>query len=317
VKKGHKIGRQNFLCKECGRQFVEPLQPPSLERIDKKVGTVDWREVAQGFQERQRIAKKASWSQDTGTVRIKEPPSVIVLKGLSDTHVGNMGTDYESLSNMTDAILSIPYLFCFLLGDEEDNFVSFKNQMAVVKQLASPEEQDDFIESWLKEIAEKVLFATWGNHAEFEEKVSGRNSLKKLLNRNVTYFDGIGICKLLIGEQEYRIVATHKTRYNSSFNKTHGLKQLARRDIPDADLYVAGHTHDPAFEISFERGREQGFIVHGTLKRNDTFGKRYFSFFAAQRDAAITLDRDKHRFLLWPSLEDALEYAALKNAHAE
>lgn len=310
VKNGRKHGRPTLLCNTCGRQFYEP---PVLVREDKKEGVTDWREIATHLQETQRLHEKASWSQDQGIIRIDNPPPVIVFKPLSDAHLGSIGTDYASFVDFSDSVLSIPYLYTALLGDETDNFVSFKNQLAVVQQILSPEKQDEFVESWLVEMTVKILFAIWGNHGEFDERVSGKNPLKKILNRKVTYFNGIGICHLKVGEQTYKIVATHKTRYNSSFNKTHGLKQLARKDIPDADLYMAGHDHDPAYENSYERGMEQWFVKFGTLKKNDGFGKRYFSFFCAQRDAAITLDSRTHKILVWPSLEDALHYAEQEN----
>jgi predicted phosphodiesterase len=280
---------------------------------DKKEGIFNWREWNDLLEIRQKLHEKASWSQENAVVKIETKYPFLVYKPLSDLHIGDIGTDYNRFKEITEAIVKIPYLYVSLLGDETDTFVSFKNQLAMLSQILSPEEQDEFVESWIEEIGHKLLYSTWGNHAEFEEKVSARNTLKKILNRNTVYFNGIGVCNLQLNDTTYKIVATHKTRYNSSFNKTHGLKQLARKDIPDADIYLSGHIHDPSYEVSFERGLYQLFMVMGTIKNNDGFGKRYFSYFSAKKDGAIILDTQQKRVIPMPSLEDALEFAAAAN----
>lgn len=308
-------GKVQWQCKACGKYWTSVVTGKKESMTtDKKVGAFDWREWTPHLAERQRLHEKASFSQDAAIIRIETEYPCIVWKPMSDLHIGDIGADYSYLAEFTDKVLSIPYLYLSLSGDEEDNFVSFKNQLAVLQQILSPEEQDAFVESWLSEIGPKVLFAGWGNHAEFEEKVSGRNTLKHLLNHHVAYFNGIGIATIQVNGQTYRAVSTHRTRYNSSFNKTHGLKQLARRDIPDADIYLSGHIHDPAYEVSFERGREQVFIVLGSIKHNDGFAKRYFSYFSARRDAALVLDSREHRIGVFPCLDDALSYAEAVNS---
>jgi predicted phosphodiesterase len=281
--------------------------------VNKKVGEFNWREWVPNMQERQRLHEKASWSQDSASITIKTDFPCIVYKPLADNHIGDIGCDYNRLLELTDLVKGIPYLYISLTGDDTDNFVSFKNQLPMLSQILSPEEQDEFLLSWLDEIKDKILFSGWGNHQEFEEKVSARSSVKNILNRNLIYFNGIGICNLQLNEQKYKIVSTHTTRYSSSFNKTHGLKQLARKDIPDADIYIAGHVHDPAQEYTYERGVFQLFMVLGSLKMNDGYSKRWFSYFTAQKDGAVVLDTQKHRFIPYPCLEDALEYAKLRN----
>lgn len=320
VRKGTRHGKQRFKCNECGLWFSDEVKQKELSNEvsgdDKKMGVFDWREWSDLLTKRQALHEKASFSQDAATISIDTKYPCIVWKPMADMHIGDMGVDYESLRDFTDKVLSTPWLYLSLSGDEEDNFISFKNQLAILQQILSPEEQDAFLESWLSELSPRILFSGYGNHAEFEERVSARNTVKRILSRNVIYFNGIGVCNVKINEQQYKIVTTHKTRYNSSFNKTHGLKQLARRDVPDADVYISAHIHDPAYEVSFERGLEQSFIVLGSIKRNDGFGKRYFSYFAARRDAAVVLDSSSHRCIVFPCLDDALDYARLKNTEA-
>lgn len=285
----------------------------AVVKTDKKEGEFDWREWLPNMQERQELSRKASNSQDETNIKIETTYPCIVLKPLADEHIGSIGTNYDRLLDVTDALLEIPYLYTCLVGDETDNFVAFKNKMPVLSQIISPEEQDMFLESWLKEIEHKILFATFGNHSEFSERLSARNTIKNILSKNISYFNGIGICNLQINDQKYQIVATHTTRYSSSFNKTHGLKQLARKDIPFADIYLTAHIHDPSYEVSYERGKDQLFMVLGSLKENDLFAKRYFSYFSSKKDGAIVLDTATKKVIPYPSLEDALEFAKLKN----
>lgn len=310
--KGNLGNRTRFRCHTCGKTWTVLTQNSAIES-DKKEPCFNWREWSAHMEERQRLVEKASASQDSATLSLKTPYRCVVLKPLADMHLGDIGTDYGRLEEFTEAVLAIPYLYISLSGDETDNFVSFKSQMPMLAQCMSPAQQDEFLESWLDEIGHKVLFSGWGNHAEFEERVSGRNSIAKILSKNLVYFNGIGVCNFKLNDQSYKIVSTHRTRYNSSFNKTHGLKQLARRDIPDADVYIAGHIHDPSFEVSFERGMEQVFVVLGSLKTNDSFAKRYFSYFSARRDSSLVFDTETHSVMPFASLEQALRFAELAN----
>ncbi len=313
--------RVRWRCYECKKSWSVPNtetskfldNKESVVTSDKKVGQFDWREWAPHLMERQQLHEKASCSQDKAELHLKTSYRYIVWKHMADTHLGAIGSDYGYFQDVSDQVLSIPYLYISLGGDPEDDFISFKNQLPIVQQILSPAEQDEFLESWLDEIYPKLLFANWGNHGEFEERVSGRNTAKRILAKRTVYFNGIGVCLLYINDICYKIVVTHKTRYNSSFNKTHGLKQLARREIPDADVYLAEHTHDPAYEVSFERGMFQVYAVTGSIKVNDGYAKRYFSYFSTEQDVAFVLDSEKHRIIPFPCLGDALDFAKTGN----
>lgn len=318
----------NYHCSVCHKSFTVPVlqttevhvaieDKVSVVPIDKKEGEFNWREWGDHLDEGQKLATKARWTQKSGEVRI--PSSiydVIVIKPLADTHFGSMGVDYPSFASFTDGVLNIPYLYIALVGDMTDNFAGFKSVMPVLAQGMPPAQQDKFLASWLEEIANKVLFACWGNHEEFEERSTGRNTVKDILAKSVIYFDGIGVANVKLGDETYRIAITHKTRNHSSINLTHGLKWMARRDFPDADLYLAGDKHDPAIEISQMAGKEKIYMLMGTLKKHDSYGERYFSYFSAQRDGAITINRRTHDIRAHACLEHALEYAKLANEKA-
>lgn len=309
----NRAGERIYYCRDCGRKKDASQLGPMTVPEDKKVGEFSWREWGKHITARQRLVDKASWAQKSGVVAIEGDFDVAVIKGLADAHFGSLGVDYESVADFTDNVVGIPYLFTALFGDDTDNFAQFKNVMPVLNQGMTPAQQDTFLESWLADVAHKVLFSVWGNHAEFEEKSTGRNSVKRILSKKTVHFDGIGVAHIKFGNQQYKIAVTHKTRNHSSLNLTHGLKWLARRDIPDADAYIAGDKHDPAYEISNMHGQEKIFMLLGTLKKRDSFGERYFSYFAAQNDGALTINRKTHDMRAHRSLAHALEYARLVN----
>jgi len=277
-------------------------------RSNKKRGVFSWREHAEHAKQNRSLHQKASWSNDDGKIHIDIESKNIIVQPLGDLHFGSIASDMNALIDITNAIVNDPRIYIILLGDLTDNFVSFKNKLAMHQQIMSPSEQDDFLESWLNEIKHKVLFATWCNHSEFEERVSGKNAIKKILSRSVMYFNGMAKVSLNINDVEYKLAATHKTRFNSSFNATHGLKQMARKDFPDCDVYLAGDTHWPAMERSFERGIEQLFIKIGSLKLDDGYSKRYFSRYSSAAMPCFVLDTKKKDVVPFWKLDQALKY---------
>lgn len=275
---------------------------------NKKFGDVNWREVTEHLIERQNLHSKSSYSQDLAEIKFTTKLDKILLVNLADLHLGSIGADYKLFLEYTNFILNNDNVFLALYGDLIDNFVAFRNVLAMHQQILSPDQQDEFLESWIKDIKHKILFATWGNHEEFSERVSGRNIIKRILKHNLIYFNGIGTVNLSINDIDYKLAFTHKTRFNSSLNLTHGLKRLAQMDIPDADLYVAGDTHNPAFEIAYQRGNPQIYMKLGTLKINDGYSKRYFSYFTSSAMPCVVLSsRDKEIVPFW-NVKQAMKY---------
>lgn len=302
IKDGSKEGKQNYRCTKCGRQTVKPVV-----FVDKKEGEFSWREWTPLIETIQTLDNKASFSQDKAKVEVTSDKRYIIILPLADLHIGSISVNYETLQLFTDYLLEHDNLYTILVGDIADNFVNFKNILAVHQQVLTPERQEQFLESWLDEIGEKVLATGWGNHDCFEEKFTGKNGIKKILSRRFVYFNGIGILYLKVNEVDYKIVMTHSTRGYSSFNLTHGLKRLARQEIPDADVYVTAHVHTPAMETCGERGKVQTFIVTGTIKF-DGYAKRYFSNNHYEYFPCFVLDTQENRVIPFFELKDAIQY---------
>ena len=279
-----------------------------LLKTDKKEGKVEWREWVGHLDDRQQLHKKASWGQDKSRSKFITDYPYIIIQPISDLHIGAIGTDYNELVFLSDTLLKYDNLYAVILGDVADNFVNFRNMLAVHQQIISPEQQDELIESWIKEIKHKILFATWGNHEEFEEKASGRNIIKRILKHNVVYFNGMAQAKIKVNDIEYGFAVTHKTRYYTAYNKTHGIKRMLREEFPECDIGIAGDKHVPGYEEFVEAGRWKLALQLGTLKVDDGYSKRYFSYKTLSDMPCVVLNTKVKEFIPFRTIERAIDF---------
>lgn len=275
---------------------------------DKKKGEFNWREWSGHLQKRQDLHEKASYSQDSTEQQLTTKLPYIIFQPLSDTHFGALGTDYWLLENYTDMIVKDSRIYTCLLGDMADNFVNFKNLLAVHQQILSPEEQEEFLESWINEIKHKVLFSSWGNHEEFEERATGRNIIKRILKKNVVYMNGMAEVIIKINKIEYRIAVTHRTRFWTEYNRTHGVKRMLREQFPKATIGIAGDKHVPGFEEYIEAGEWKLAVQLGTFKINDGYAKRYFSYKTISDMPVIVFNTNFHEVIPFKNLDMAIRF---------
>lgn len=280
----------------------------NLMKTNKKKGSSHWRDWLPNIKERQKLRKTASHTQREVKIEIPAKEDKIIVLPLSDTHIGAMATDYDKFVALTETVLNNPNIYVALIGDLTDHFVNFRNMAAVHGQILNPEEQIIFLQSWIEDIKPKVLFATWCNHSEFEEKQTGFNTVKRILEDRLVYFNGIGQADVTVGKATYNIVATHKTRYYSSFNLTHGLKQLARKDKPGGDIYIGGDKHEPDMSVSPIGSVMTTFLQLGTLKTNDVYSQRYFSFYTHAEFPCVVLDTTKKNHIPFMHVDDAIDF---------
>lgn len=301
-------GKQRYFCKKCGLRTVNPRKFQS----DKKHQDFNWREWSEHLSERQELTEKATGSQNECNIILPTEHEKIIIFPFADTHLGSIGSNYDEFVRFTDEyLLKYDNLYMVLVGDMVDKFSQFKNMLAVHQMIMTPQQQDDFIENWLQDTKHKILFATWGNHEAMQEKASGQNGVKNIFIKQLVYFNGIGIANIKINDINYGIVATHLTRGNSAFNKTHGLKRIAREDIPDYDIYISAHNHTAAFEVARERGLRQTFLKCGTLKINDGHARRYYSYNSSIDYPVVVLNSTKKLVTPFWTLDEALDHCGL------
>jgi len=279
-------------------------KPIATMMNNKKQGKVRWREVVKGIRQMQNIYDKASYTQHFANIRIDSNEPILVVN-LADLHIGARGVDYEQLEVLTDEIIHTPNLYIALNGDLLETAINMRGVKEVTNQILEPEMQMEVLGDWLNEIKHKVLWATWDNHtAEREEKFTGISMFKRILGKehNLVYSNGICHVDLQVGEQTYKIVASHKFQGSSLLNPTHSQQRYMRFQGNDREIAMSGDTHRVGFSWYYDGDKERLAVNSGTLHVNSGYTKRYFSLFTVPKFPCVELYPDQHMFIVYPSV---------------
>lgn len=286
------------------------LKQPIPEPLDKKRGKVNWREMAKWARDGQDIKGRMSSSNDFGTIKLGDGSRPIILATFSDTHIGAWGSDYREFERMTNELITTPNLYVALLGDYCEFAIKLRSVLETTSQVFTPDMQLEFLEDWLMEIKPKVAFATWDNHAvEREEKQSGVSGVKRLLSKNVMYFNGIGHVDIRVGRETYKIAASHRFKQGSStMNPCASMMRYMRFEGLDREICMQGDTHKPGMTQYKDGNLLRLCINAGTLHLNSGYAKRYFSLFTAPDYPCLVLYPDKHIAVPFWSIPEAVRH---------
>jgi len=282
-----------------------------LEIVDKKSPDVHWREYLDHATATQELRKKASCNQSGLTIN-KSGFSDLDFICLGDLHFFASGTDHRAIVELTDRILSHDNLYLVLLGDELETAINMRNVAEVTSQLMPPAIQLKVFESWLNEVKDRVLFATWDNHSsERFEKGAGVDMLGWIKSKSVPFFDSIGNATIKVGSQEYFLAATHKLRGKSSINPMAGHARYMRFDDPTREIVIAGDSHVCGSGWWYDGGIKRMGVNCGTMNVNSPYAKRYFSLYAQPVFPVVTLYGKEHNFTAVESLKEWEMYRGL------
>lgn len=295
---------KRYQCKDCNRQFSvktgDELFTRNREKYkdDKKQPNLHWKEISQWIQQGQEIHSKSSFSQDTANIKIDTDKPILVVN-IGDWHIGARGTDYHLLEKYTEEIINTPNLYIIINSDMLETAIKLRNVKEVAGQLIEPEMQLNFLSSWLEDVKEKVLLATWDNHSvSREESQSGYSVYKRIIGKehSIIYHNGHGFCNLTVGGETYKILASHFFKGNSIYNDLHGHMRAMKFTYQDREIALAGHTHKPAMTEYFDGNIRRMAINGGTLNTNSGYAKRYHSLFAIPQFPSFELYPDRHLF---------------------
>jgi hypothetical protein len=297
--------------KTADRISIRSKTDPYLQE-SKKVGELNWREVIPHVEGMQDLKKKASWSQERAEIILGDGKSPVILVGFGDQHIGAYGCNYSKFREITDELLATPNLYIALMGDYLEMAIRLRGVLEVVSQVLTPELQEAFFESWLKDVQHKVAFATWDNHGIMrQENQAGVSSLKNLLSRNVHYFNGIGHADLKVGREVYRAAASHKFRGRSMYNRTHAQGRYIRQEANDRELVLMGDIHTWGYSHYAEGGAERVCITGGTLHENSGYAKRFFSLNESPHYPCVVLDHAAHEITPFRTVRQARRYLGI------
>ena len=301
----------------CGQYSVfkyRDIPPPDVlvgpaAVADKKVGEFHWRKACGAAKLMQEIQHGASWSQDHATIPLGDGTQPVILLGFGDTHIGSYGANYHLFEEITDEILKTPNLYVALMGDLLEMAIRLRGVLEVTSQVLTPEMQEAFLESWLEDIAPKVAFATWDNHAVMrQEAQAGTSGVKRLLSRRFIYHNGIGHSDLKVGAQTYKCAASHKFRGGSMFNRMHAQGRYVRQEANDRELVLMGDIHTYGFTFTEDGGSPRCYITGGTLHENSGYAKRFFSLKTSPHYPCLVLQLVSHQLIPFLTVSQALRY---------
>ncbi len=270
-------------------------QLPAVTDNSCETGGVSWREWNKPIRDLQALRKRAKGSLDDEaaiTVATDTPVAFVVL---GDSHFGAWSTDHELWERITDEILAIPHLQIALVGDMAHMAIKLRGVTEVGDNLLPADLQLDYLRSWLLEMQDRILFATWGNHeVERAEAQAGLNPFGDLYRKNARhYFNGIGHLTLAVNGIPYHIAASHHFMGRSIYNPCHGAQRYLERVGIDRDLAVAGDSHVPGL-LQFTHGPMTKLAVNcGSAQVMSGYAQRYFSLTTHPVYPVIVLDHER------------------------
>ncbi len=282
------------VCNEHMPVFKDKIQP-----------SMGWRESLDFAVQSAEFHKQHQYWQDEATVDIDtDRPAILVYSG--DWHFGSLATDHEHFKQWIEMILETENVYLVSVGPDLETRGHFRSIMPTLEQVFGPEIQQRVFGQIWQELTNngKLLAGCWDNHSiEQYEKLIGFSPVAQMMAKEIPFFRGIGTLHVNVGEQSYSHFVSHSTRFNSSFNLTHGLKQIARMLGFTGDIVCAGHIHNPAVEMT----GEQIFVRTGTFKTDCGYSQRFFGQgkFAAP---CIVLHPERHAMLPFWYVDQAQAY---------
>lgn len=269
---------------------------PGVIYHDKQEPTFHWRNAIEHAKRGQHLADTMRESQDFATIELdaeEEDPFILFL---SDTHIGDWSTDYDLFARITDEILETPGLYVGLLGDLANMAIRLRGVAEVTGgALFTPEQQVKILDSWLTDIAHKVVFATWDNHGvEREEQASGFSAIKHIQAKRFVYFGGIGHPDIRVGNEVYKFAVSHRFRGSSLDNPCHGGMRYLRREGHQRELAAMGDYHVPGI-VKFTHGESEKVALNaGSIQTHSPYARRHFSLFTNPSMPGVVLESTRH-----------------------
>lgn len=229
--------------------------------------------------------KEDGVDKDYAKISIDTGRPIAVMKA-ADLHLGGLDIAYQSLLHHWEFLLNEERFYLQLFGDDINMMIMHKT-VGARHDILTPNAQCELLESMVDGLLDKgkLLSMCWGNHSdEFTERTSGLSLIKLLFSHKVPYFRGMGYIDLTVGNNNYPMAFTHKTRFHSFMNAVHGNKRMEQMhgefftpNRPLAREYVTAHTHYPAYSVEGNLPDDRiWFIKCGTFKTDCLFSQRYF-----------------------------------------
>lgn len=267
------------------------------------------------YDELKRIVTEAGGAQS----RITRPPHSISLRVrtsrpvaivfTSDWQVGSEGVDYDQFFDDIELIADHPALHAVVGGDGMDLFIKRSLDAASRTMAVSPTLQVATYEKVIERLGKSLAAMGTGNHEEQIFGATGIDWLLALARRKRIAYTGHGaLIELQVGRETYAIFRRHKTRFFSSFNRTHTLKRLWEFAPEDAEVLVGEHKHVATTEPFERHGRQRWAVMCGTYKTYDRYAEAEGYYGMRALSPAVVFWPREHRMLGFVDFHDAVDH---------
>lgn len=180
--------------------------------------------------------------------RFPDHMDYVNLYFIADTHIGSPDCNMMKVRRTINHVLNDPVGYVILGGDLMDNAI-FGSPSNAYTQRLSPHEQIQAVCEYFRPLADagKVLGTVPGNHENRSNKTAGLcpgEIIAGYLGIADRYSPTALLIQIEIGGRKYHVYSSHGNGGGSTIgNKVNQIEKLTR--IVDADVYFAGHTHEP------------------------------------------------------------------------
>ena len=248
-------------------------QAPDVDGFTPDDTQYDPLELWTAVQAVQRRDERLAATRARQTVTVPDPDQPFGLAYLSDLHIGNPGTDYQSLEQDCRLIQDTPRLYAGFHGDGTDNWIMGKLLRLQQYQAIPFDAEVQLLATVLEMLQGSLLWVVSGNHDNWTRQLAGIDRIHEALKGCKTLYHPHEVrFTLQHGPRSWHVKARHSWKYRSIFNATHAIEVGWQRGGYDFDIGIGAHTHIATVARPFYRhGRERYAVLIGTYKIRDAY----------------------------------------------
>lgn len=251
-------------------------------------------------------AMKLETKQNKANICIDESkPIGIAYWG--DWHVGGKGIDYRQLDADADTIAQTDGLYVIGMGDYKENASALVHQQSTQENIATTDMQDKVVLRIFERTKEKHIVTIRGCHDDWDKRNANKDFVQALcdITGAVNLWHG-GIINLTVDNQEYRIGARHKYKFESSLNTTNTQRNFIN-DFGVCDVVAVAHKHYCEVYDTRKQKQDTIHLRSGSYKLYDEFGQKLAGYEGMYGIPIVILFPDKHLALPFRDFQTGLE----------
>lgn len=244
--------------------------------------------------------------QNKATLCIDESKP-IGLAFWGDWHVGGKGINYRQLDADADTIAQTDGLYVIGMGDYKDNGSALVHPTSTQDTIATTDMQDKIVMRLFERTKERHIVTIRGCHDDWDKRNANKDFVQTLcdITGAVNLWHG-GIINLTVGDQEYRIGARHKYKFESSLNTTNTQRNFTN-EFGVCDVVAVAHKHFCEVYDAHKQGQETVYLRSGAYKVYDEYGQKLAGYEGMYGIPIVILLPDKHLALPFKDFDAGLD----------